>query len=157
MPGEIAIIWAFAIQDQGVPCVAVSLNRDPVVFDWGPTRSDQVYAALPHPRLVVDFAEESEETLTQCFVSLEIDSKLPHHRVPPSSPFLQSSPRVYRSSHRSSSLRLKRLSWVPASGSRSQMTTDSGWPESASTRASECVVTINCVRPDASTSASATT
>src|SRR5260370_42528193 len=123
----------------------------------GPAGSDKAYAALQKPRSIVDFIEECEEPLTQGSVSLEIDSKLPHHRVPPSSPFLHSSPRVYRSSHRSSSLRLRRLSLVPASGSRAQITTDSGCAERASTRASEGVVTINCVRPDASTKASATT
>src|SRR6266404_1999410 len=121
MLGEIAIVGTFAIQNQNVPGIAVSLNRDPVIFDRGPAGSDKAYAALPQPRSVVDFTEKSEEPLTQGSVSLEVDSKLPHHRVPPSSPFLHSSPRVYRSSHSSSSLRLKRLSLVPASGSRSQI------------------------------------
>ena len=49
-----------------------------------------------------------------------------------------------------------RCIWVPLSKSRSQTSTDSAWSVRASTKASEWVVTINCIPRDASASSSAT-
>jgi hypothetical protein len=87
--------------------------------------------------------------------TFDIQADLAYHRVPPISPIRQSSPREYFSSQCFSRAASRRRGWVPMS-SRSNTNTDSGVSVSAETSASECVVTMSCVRWDASTSNTAT-
>lgn len=74
--------------------------------------------------------------------TLHIDQNLPHHRLPPISPILQSSPSMYLSSQDRSLAGSRRRRCVPRS-SRSQTTTDSGISERREMRVSECVVTMS--------------
>lgn len=74
--------------------------------------------------------------------AFNVNPDLPHHRFPPISPILHSSPSMYLSSHARSFSGSSRCRCVPRS-SRSQTTTDSGISDSRDTSVSECVVTMS--------------
>ena len=98
--------------------------------------------------------EEASEVLIPISAAFDVDHRA-HQRLPPSSPELQSSPRLYFS-NQAFSLVPSRRSNCDSPFFFSQTTTLDGWSVRASTSMREWVVTTICARRDACTSDFAT-
>src|ERR1035441_4935015 len=121
-----------------------------------PGASDELQAAPASARQSNDLVKEPVESFFELKVTLIVDAYLAYHRFPPIWPFRHSSPNRYRSSHRPRPSRDRRWNEVALSNSRSQTPTASGVTDKASSKATECVVTISCERSAASLKTSAT-
>src|ERR1019366_362378 len=116
-------------------------------------------ATCGNPGVRSVLAQEPLEELVECFSALGLrflvrstafhEDANTHQRVPPSCPLVQSVPRLYSSSHTLSRSGSSRRN-VDAPFSFSQTTTASAVSVNSSMSVSECVVTINCMRVDAS-------
>ncbi len=95
-------------------------------------------------------AEEACKVLVSISAAFDVDHRA-HQRLPPSSPELQSSPRLYLSNQAFSRFPSRRSNRDSPFSFSQTMTLD-GWSDRASTSTREWVVTTICVLRDASTS-----
>src|SRR5258706_4158674 len=94
------------------------------------------------PKENTESLSEKSLCVARIAATLDVESNFCHHRVPPSSPILQSSPKRYFSNQFLSVSAFSRVSLVPPE-CRSHTKTLSVLSVNAETRVSECVVTIN--------------
>ncbi len=153
----------FRIDEQDIECLRVSFTRFFFILLCRIARStrDRIpfnsFFSSGFNQIVKEQSKTFSEIFSPCFLvssAFDVNPYFLYHRLPPISPINHTSPNEYLFSHSFRGSFSSRRKWLPWS-SRSQTRTLSGTSVSAEMRMSEWVVTMSCVRCEASMSNSA--